>query len=66
MLLAQIERWTKVAPVDWGTEEISAVAKYLNRLYYRLNEEPEKRAHADSAQRTARAGHATIYDAYRL
>lgn len=62
ILLAEIERWTKAARVDWGEREISAVAKYLNRLYYHLDEEPEKRARAASAQlqlssRTTRAGY---------
>jgi mono/diheme cytochrome c family protein len=37
-LSAEVNRWQKLGGLGWGTEDISAVARYLNRLHYHYPE----------------------------
>jgi mono/diheme cytochrome c family protein len=35
-LVAQVARWRKNANLDWGDEDVDAVARWLNARYYRF------------------------------
>lgn len=42
-LLAQVRRWQASGHLNWGEEEIAAVAHYLNRTFYKFPEPEEKK-----------------------
>jgi len=34
-LQAEVQRWQKFSNLGWGEDDVAAVARYLNALYYR-------------------------------
>ncbi len=54
-LIAQVRRWQANGNLNWGEEEIVAVAHYLNGTFYHL-QEPEEKKIGDTAidRRSAR------------
>jgi mono/diheme cytochrome c family protein len=37
-LIAQVDRWQKLANLGWNNEDISSVVRYLNTLHYHYSE----------------------------
>jgi mono/diheme cytochrome c family protein len=54
-LIAQVGRWQANGNLNWGEEEIVAVAHYLNGTFYHLQEPEEKKiGDSPSGKRVAR------------
>jgi mono/diheme cytochrome c family protein len=52
-LLAQVARWQEVAKLGWSADDVDAVARYLNGLYYRFPV-PERRTIGGAPAQIAR------------
>ena len=48
-LIAQVRRWQENSKLNWGEEEIVAVAHYLNGSFYHYQEPEEKKIGAAGA-----------------
>jgi len=42
-LVAEVQRWQSNIKLGWGTEEVGAVAHYLNGAFYHFQEPEEKK-----------------------
>jgi mono/diheme cytochrome c family protein len=57
-LVEQVRRWQASGHLNWGEEEIAAVAHYLNAAFYRYPEPAEKKIGEGSPVHTPQAARA--------